>query len=199
VVTASTRSFTFTRLLSGSTYKLSVQAINAIGTGPAASGTVTLGQVVTTNLLKNPGFETDGNADGRPDSWTSNAKFTRSNISIYSGSYAGRHRATDNTNHTISQVVASLTPGATYVFNGKVNIPATSDTFTFLVRVQWLNSTGGVIRTDAIRRFTAATGGWTDAIGGMTSPTGTTKARVQMVSTNLNATIYVDDFKLTRS
>lgn len=199
VVSATTRSYTFTGLLSGSTYQLSVQAINGSGAGLAASGSVTLDQVATTNLLKNPGFEIDGNGDGRPDSWTSNAKFTRSNTSTYSGSYAGRHRTTNNTNHTISQVVASLSPGTTYVFNGKVNIPATSDTFTFLVRVQWLNRTGGVVRTDTIRRFTAATGGWTDAIDGMTSPTGTVKARLQMVSKNLNATIYVDEFILNQT
>jgi hypothetical protein len=197
-VSATTRSFTFKVLVVGSTYTLSVQAINAQGTGPAASGKVTIAPT-TVNLLQNPGFELDANADNRPDNWTSNAKFTRSATSIYTGSYAGRHRATDNLGHTVSQTVVSLSAGTGYRFAGRVNIPATSDAFTFQIRVRWINSAGALIRTDVIRRYTVSTGGWTEATGTMVSPTGTVKAQVQMVSTNLNATIYVDDFIFGRT
>ena len=42
VVPATTRTFTMTSLLPGATYRLSVQAVNAAGTGPAASSQVTL-------------------------------------------------------------------------------------------------------------------------------------------------------------
>ena len=41
-VSAATRTFQFSSLKPGSTYHLSVQAINAVGTGPAASGTVVI-------------------------------------------------------------------------------------------------------------------------------------------------------------
>ena len=42
VVPATARSHTFLTLTTGGTYTLSVEAINALGTGPAASGTVTM-------------------------------------------------------------------------------------------------------------------------------------------------------------
>ncbi|MDP9433980.1 MAG: fibronectin type III domain-containing protein [Actinomycetota bacterium] len=42
-VAASARSFTFTNLVAGATYRLSVQAVTAVGTGPAGSASVTLG------------------------------------------------------------------------------------------------------------------------------------------------------------
>ncbi len=42
-VAASARSFTFTNLAAGSTYRLSVQAVNAVGAGPAASRSVSIG------------------------------------------------------------------------------------------------------------------------------------------------------------
>jgi outer membrane protein assembly factor BamB len=42
VVGASARSFTMTRLVVGRTYSLTVRAMTAIGTGPAASGSVTI-------------------------------------------------------------------------------------------------------------------------------------------------------------
>ncbi|MFZ0323680.1 MAG: hypothetical protein WAN48_06065, partial [Actinomycetes bacterium] len=198
IVGPEARSQTFLNLTPGSTYTLSVEAINAVGTGPAASGQVTIA-VPVTNLLKNPGFELDANADSRPDSWTSNAKFTRSSAVKYAGSYAGQHRATNNTGHTITQVVTALTAGVNYGFSGRVNIPATTDAFTFQIRVRWRNSSNTVIRTDVVRTDTAATSGWNQVVRTMTSPTGATNAQVQMVATSLNATVYVDDFALSRS
>lgn len=41
-VSASTRSFTMTKLIAGHGYTITVQAINSAGTGPAAAGTVTM-------------------------------------------------------------------------------------------------------------------------------------------------------------
>jgi hypothetical protein len=86
-----------------------------------------------TNVLQNPSFETDANADGRPDSWTSSSKFTRSNaIAPRAGRYVGRLSAT-------------------------VNIPATSDAFTLQLRVRWRNALNGTISVTTIGTFAART------------------------------------------
>ena len=147
-----------------------------------------------TQLLKNAGFETDANADGRPDSWTSSARFTRSTTLQQSGTYSGRHSATDNTGHRIAQVVPSLTAGRAYRLLGSVNIPATSDAFSYSVQIGWRDSTGATISTTTLRTFTAATAGWTSVSGTRTAPAGTTSASVALVAGNLNAKIYVDSF-----
>ena len=76
-----------------------------------------------------------------------------------------------------------------------MNIPATNDTFTFTLRIRWRN-VNTVVRTDNIKVYTAATGGWNKAAASLVSPTGTTNAMVDMVVSSLNATIYVDDFAL---
>jgi hypothetical protein len=109
--------------------------------------------------------------------------------------FAGKHFATDNSGYTISQTVNSVTPGTTYSFSGWVNIPSTTDSFTFKLQVKWRdasNVTLGTIQT--IKAYTASTSGWNQAIGSPVAPAGTTNAQVRMVVSSLNATIYVDDF-----
>ena len=151
--------------------------------------------MATANRILNPGFEIDANNDTRPDSWTSSSRFTRSNVAVRSGGFAGRHFATNNPTYTISQTVNGLTAGTTYSFAGWVNIPATADTFTFQVQVRWRNGNTN-LRTDTVRAFSASTGGWTKAASTLLAPTGTTNAQILMVVGSLNATIYVDDFAL---
>jgi hypothetical protein len=154
------------------------------------------------NLLVNASFDNDANADNRPDSWTSNAKFTRSNAvtRCSTTAYVGRFFATDNSGAPITQSVAGLTAGATYNFSGCVNIPAQNDTtFTFKVQVQWKNASNGTISTTTVKSYTAATSGWNVAAkNGMVAPAGTVSALVKMVASSLNGNIYVDDFVFGR-
>jgi hypothetical protein len=148
------------------------------------------------NLLLNNSFELDANADGRPDHWTSNARFTRSDALVYAGAYAGRHAATDNRNHTISQTVNGLVGSTPYRFAGWVNIPSTSDAFSFTLEVQWRNASNVVVATTPISSYSAATAGWQLAEAELLAPPDATHALIRMVVTNLNATIYVDGFVL---
>lgn len=145
------------------------------------------------SLLLNGSFELDANADGRPDSWTSNARFTRSADQVYSGAYAGRHLATDNRNHTISQTVSGLVAGNSYRLSGRVNIPATSDSFTLVLDVQWRDASNVVVGTTTVKTYTGPTSGWDLAQADLVAPAGATRAVVRMVVTNLSATIYVDE------
>jgi hypothetical protein len=161
-------------------------------TGPPAVGAT----MTTANRIANPGFEIDANNDTRPDSWTSSARFTRSNAVARSGSFAARHFATNNPNYTITQTVTGLTAGGTYSFAGWVNIPTTADALTFRVQIRWRTASNGTIRTDTVRTYTGATGGWNKAAASLVAPAGTTNAQVMMAVTSLNATIYVDDFAL---
>jgi len=148
------------------------------------------------NLLSNASFELDANGDTRPDNWTSNSLFTRFNtVSAVDGSYVGRHLATANNGYTISQAVNNLVAGTRYNFTGSVNIPATSDTFTFTLNVQWRNASNSAISTTTIKQYTASTGGtWDQVVANMVAPAATTNALVRMAVSSLNATIYVDDF-----
>ncbi len=146
------------------------------------------------NLMANPGFEIDANSDGRPDNWSRNASFTRTTAAVRSGSYAGRHLSTTNANYTLNQVINGLAAGQNYGFSGWVNVPATSDSFTFRLQVRWRNSSNGTIRTDTVATFTGATGGWAPTAATLTAPAGTTNAQILMAVSSLSATIYVDDF-----
>jgi glucose/arabinose dehydrogenase len=181
-------------------YSLTAKATDNRGATTASSAVnVVVGQPQPTNLLKNGGFEIDGNANGRPDSWTSSAKFTRTNTVVFRGSFAGRHRATDNSGYTIRQTVSSLVAGTTYHFAGQVNIPSTTDTFTFRLQVRWINGSGGTISTKTIKTYTGPTGGWNLVSGALAAPSGTKKADVRMVAGSLKATIYVDGFEFARA
>ena len=151
-----------------------------------------------TNRLANGGFEIDANRDGKPDSWTSNSKFSRSSAVVHSGSYAGKHSATDNAGYTISQSVPNLTAGAPYSFTGWVNVPSTSDAFSFKLQVRWRDASNNTISTTTIKTYTAPTGGWNQATASLVAPARTTNAQVRMVVSSLNAKIYVDDFAFQR-
>jgi hypothetical protein len=145
------------------------------------------------NLLTNSGFELDANSDNRPDNWTSDSRFTRSQeVQALEGSYTGKHFATNDVDYSIGQTVNNLTAGTTYRFSGWVNIPPTGDTFVFKFQVRWRNASNNNIGVDTIKAFRAATDGWVAAAGSLVAPAGTTKAEVLMTFVSPNATVYVD-------
>jgi len=163
---------------------------------PTATPTPATPTPAVANLLLNGGFELDANGDGRPDSWTSSSRFTRSASLVRSGGYAGKHFASNNASYTIVQQVANLHAGQSYRFSGAVNIPSTSDNFTFKLDVQWRNSSGSTLRTDTLKTYSKSTSGAWDQVSVLLSlaPTGTSSAQIRMVVSSLNATVSVDDF-----
>jgi hypothetical protein len=96
--------------------------------------------------------------------------------------------------YNINQIVNSLNAGTSYNFSGWVNIPSTIDAFTFTLNVKWQNPSNQTISSSTIKTYTAATAGWSNAAATLVAPAGTTNAKVQMVVSSLNATIYVDGF-----
>jgi hypothetical protein len=78
---------------------------------------------------------------------------------------------------------------------GAVNIPPTSDAFTFKLQVQWRNAANAVISTQLVKTYTGATSGWDEAAAtALVAPTGAVKAQVHMNVSSLNGDIYVDHF-----
>jgi hypothetical protein len=146
------------------------------------------------NLLGNPGFETA--SGGQPTVWSTNTIFTQSSTVQHEGSFSGKFSAasTSNAGATIKQTVLNLSANTTYAYSAWVNIPASSDAFTFRLKVKWRNSSNSTLRTDTIATFTSHTSGaWVQKTANLTSPTGATNALVQLVVSNLSSTIYVDD------
>jgi hypothetical protein len=109
-----------------------------------------------------------------------------------------RHSATDGGGYTIAQRVLNLTAGTTYNVSSWVNIPSTSDAFTFKLQVSWRNSSNTIISTSVIKTYTGPTNGWNQAAAAVVVPLGADRAMVQMVVKSLNATIYVDDVTFAR-
>jgi hypothetical protein len=147
-------------------------------------------------MLGNASFELDANNDGKPDVWSTNSKFTRSNTMVYGSSYAGKFYATDNSGANTKQVVKNVTPGALYTFSGWVNIPPSNDAFTLKLQVKWRNASNNVISTTTIKTYTASTSGWNQVTANLSAPAGTTNAVMLIVVSSLSRTIYVDEFML---
>jgi hypothetical protein len=150
------------------------------------------------NLLANPSFEIDNNADNRPDVWSSSSRFTRvCGASVpapgaHEGSCVGKFFATDNSNITITQNVP-VEAGKTYNFTAWVNIPATADAFTFKLQVRWLTSSNSTISTKTAKTYTAATSGWNQTTFSAVVPSGAATAQVRLNISSLGTSIYVDD------
>jgi hypothetical protein len=105
-------------------------------------------------------LELDANGDGAPDSWNARPEFTRTIEQVHSGTYAGRHRATNDATYTVCQDVSGITPGQSYTFRGWVYIPPSSDTFKFKHKVAWRDANGAVISDVTVKRYFGATTGW---------------------------------------
>src|SRR5581483_12277165 len=198
-----TTSKTLSGLNNGTQYYWQVRARNTAGTTDANAGAwwsfTTQTQTTNANLLKNPGFELDADANTIPDNWGANTKFRRVGKPHIEGSYAGRLSATDDKAVTITQKILNLTAGTTYAASCQVNIPATTDAFTFKVQIRWYNSLNRAIRTDVIERtFTGKTNGWEKVTRDIVAPAGTASAQFQFVATSLNAKINVDDCSFTQ-
>lgn len=144
------------------------------------------------NLVVNGGFE-DVDGSGRPQAWTPDVHFTRSSDASHSGTFAGRHFATNDAGYKVQQDVSIQGSGA-FVASGFVNVPATSDSFKLILKIQWRSTK--TLSTATVAKFTKATNGWVGWSANLTAPAGATTARILMTISSLNATIYVDDFSL---
>ncbi len=172
----------------GATYYIEVAGFASGGSG---EGSLNLNATFTPihNLLVNPSFESDSNHDNRPDGWTG---LKRTSTVALDGSYAAVLKGTGDVNLMGWQAVKNLSGGQTYYAAGYVNVPDTSDSFTFLFRVRWRDATNRLVREDVLRGISGPTHGWFAVASPLVSPVGASSANVQLVATSLNGVIYVD-------
>jgi hypothetical protein len=152
-------------------------------------------------MVLNPGFELDNDFDGAIDNWSRNENFWHETAPeyVHRGTFSGMHTSSLNmsASYTVLQTVGGIVAGQKYTFVGWVNIPLTNpeDTFSFNLKLQWLNASNGVISTQTLKSYTTASYGWEEtAATGLTAPTGATKAHIRMEVGNLDGEIFVDDF-----
>jgi hypothetical protein len=145
------------------------------------------------DVISNGGFEV-ANGSNQPTGWSTDPRFTQSDVLVHSDSFAGRHFATDNSGYKITQD-APITGGTSYAFSVWVNAPATSDGFKVVFKIQW-RSNSGKVGDVTLTKVTKSTNGWVNLTAPATSPASATVARVMMVVSSLNATVYVDDLVL---
>ncbi|MGH2382321.1 MAG: PKD domain-containing protein [Candidatus Limnocylindria bacterium] len=176
------------------TYQVTLTATNEFG-----SDSVTKPVTVTEepppptgNLLTNGGFELDANGDTRPDDWTTDTAFTRSDvIPAQEGAFVGRHLTTSERSYTV-YAEASVAGGESYVLSGMLNAPTNADAFKFQFKIKWRGA-GGNISTTLVHQIKDDTAGaWRSFSGTVTAPAGATTGRVMMVANGLNGTVYVD-------
>jgi hypothetical protein len=172
-----------------------VTADHDAGYSATIAGLFLGGAVPSSERMVNTGFELDANGDSRPDGWTVNAAFVRSSAVVHGGVAAGRHASTKNVGYNVHQTAPGIFGGQSYAVGGWLNIPSTTDKFTFQLQLVWRGS-GGNLRTDTIVSRTTATAGWLRMSGNATAPAGATSVRVVMKLKSLNATIYVDELSL---
>ncbi|MDP8956431.1 MAG: DUF11 domain-containing protein [Actinomycetota bacterium] len=150
------------------------------------------------NVIRNSGFELDANGNGRPDRWTNDSRFTRQKSAAFSGTFGGRHQASDDSTYTVHQTVPVI-PLMTYDFAGWVNIPDTTDDFEFSIQIEWRNRANRLIRLEDAEFYAGPTSGWERvSLEELDTPRGAVKARIRMVVESLNGTIEVDNFWMSR-
>lgn len=160
-------------------------------------GTIYVDDVFWGNMLQNSGFELDRDNNQRPDNWSIDSHVYRTLGTARNGSYGMRHFATDDATYTVTQPVANLLAGRTYVFDGSVRTPTNSDTWTLKIEMQWRNASNMVISTTPIRTYTTHTGGtWNTTIANLLAPTGTTSGVLRINVTSLKGDIHMDSFML---
>lgn len=94
--------------------------------------------------------------------------------------------------YQISQDVTVLA-GQTYDFSGWLKIVEQTTSFNLQVQVLALSSSNSVLATFVVGNYTATTDDWERVAASVTMPAGATKARIQINTPALGATIYIDD------
>jgi len=194
--TTGATSFTVTGLTPGTTYSFTVKAKDAAGNASAASSALSVTTSAVSNLLQNPGFETD-NGSGKPANWTSDKIWyiSRDTATKRSGSASLKIASTDGAWFSTQQSVAA-TAGTAYTFGGYINVTASTGA-KIDVLVEFTNGSGTVLATHTAATYHGTTtSGWTNMNGTYTAPSGTTGARVVIRTLDMNGTVYLDDLSL---
>ncbi|MFD0671601.1 fibronectin type III domain-containing protein [Cohnella sp. GCM10027633] len=198
--TTGATTFAVTGLTASTAYSFTVKAKDAAGNVSAASSALN----VTTNapssgggsnLLVNPGFETDNG--GRPASWTYEQDYYISrNTSVYRSGSASLRVNGDSGPWMGWYQDVNATAGTTYTFDGYVSITANTGS-TLRFRIQFLDASGTILADNTAATFTGTTSGFVNVNAAYAAPANTAKVRVYPYFNDMRGTFFFDDFSLT--
>ncbi|GEM_PF-5335076 len=153
----------------------------------------------TGNQIVNGSFEQDANSDSIPDAWTvsihdSEFGLATGQADVPEGNRVAIFRPSLKS-FTVTQEVAA-SQHENYQFTGRVNIPSSGGWFRLSITLIPLNDQGQPLATLDQAIHSQPTSGWVEMSNKVTTPTYTSKLRVQIKADVMRATAYVDDLQL---
>jgi CSLREA domain-containing protein len=158
------------------------------------------------NDILNGEFDLDANADGSPDSWALQSRFTQSSDVAHATAFSGKSTG-DGGAFQEFQRLFSVNAGGNYTVNGWIDVPANTCTFTLKIQIRWRDATAQTtlaITPVATYNGTAAapftTPGWQQFSASATAPAGAAIADLEYVySSGFTAVSYIDSIAMTQS
>ena len=185
-------------LAPNSSYTYAVKAKDARGNVSASATTTVTTFASSDNFLANPGFETVG-ADGRPANWTcEQVWYCYTDTSVKRSGNASLK--VDGNTHAWFGSYQSVPaePNQAYTLDGYVNISRNVST-TVRANIQFLDVENKLIREQTFGTIAGTTNGWVNVHGTTTSPPNAKYVRANIHYADLDVTVNVDDFSLTKA
>ncbi|MBM3474752.1 MAG: hypothetical protein FJX75_15925 [Armatimonadetes bacterium] len=144
---------------------------------------------VPPNVLRNPGFESDGDGDGVPDAWTPSGEGARADAD---GAKTGQLNARTEPGASWRQAGVAITPSAKYELTASTR----ADEFgrEFRLAIEWLAAGGEALGTAEMKDQTWK--GWQVKTLRTAAPPNAARANIVLENTG-PGTVWVDDVTLT--
>jgi hypothetical protein len=150
------------------------------------------------NLIYNPSFEADANADGVADGWTASFEGGSSGYMLIAGIH-GSYAQLQNPNSAIACSPFRVRGGERYRFGVSVGNPSLAENAGFYFRVLWYGDTndfsrGGGTHSDLVHGGQAVLplGGWNEFTGVAEAPASARFCRVALYTWGRSAALYFD-------
>jgi len=187
-----------TGLAPNTSYSYSVKAKDARANVSAAATTTVTTFGSSDNFLANPGFETAG-GDGRPANWTCEQIWYCYTDTAVKRSGNASLKVDGNTRAWFGSFQSvPAEPNQAYTLDGYVNISRNVST-TVRAKIQFLDVENKLIREQTFAEITGTTNGWVNVHGTTTSPANAKYVRANIHYADLDVTLNVDDFSLTKA
>jgi hypothetical protein len=141
------------------------------------------------NVLRNPGFESDGDGDGVPDAWTPSGQGARAEAE---GAKTGQVNARAEQGAAWRQPDVPVTPSARY----ELSAATRADEFgrEFRLAIEWLGTAGEALGGEELKDQT--TKGWQMKTLRATAPAGAARATIVLENAG-PGTVWFDDVTLS--
>ena len=145
------------------------------------------------NLVLNPGFESGKTYWSFP----SQGSLVTNLTNVHSGAKSAKLTSSAQVSCSIySDKVTTVVGNKAYDVGAWAKLSSVSGGNGVRLRVKWINSSGGTIRTDVIVNNVLGTIGWTSYSKTLMSPSGTASASLYLDFNNTSGTAFFDDASL---